>query len=162
MQFRACRKAFLWERSVKIRTKTPYMFTPKKSRALATSCRERTGADVGSVQARQVLEGTQRPSNKPLSQLQTHSHPGISKHHPDRPTVKQSRWRMGQKHTSAHITDSNVPACQGLGGQLYQGLILPPSNFTCFLLIMSLLDLGRPQSITIFRDRSFKAVIKVK
>lgn len=44
MQLRACRKAFLCERSVKMRTKTPYMFTPTKSRALAPSCRERTVA----------------------------------------------------------------------------------------------------------------------
>lgn len=39
MQFRACRKAFLWERSARSLTKTPYMFTLRKSRALAPSWR---------------------------------------------------------------------------------------------------------------------------
>lgn len=85
------------------------MFTPKKSRALAPSCRERTGADVGSVQARQVSEGTQR-------------HMG------------QSRRHMGQKHSSAHTTDSNVPASQGLGAALSR------LNFTPFQFYMFFID----------------------
>lgn len=88
MQLRACRKAFLCERSVKIRTKTPYMFTPTKSRALAPSCRERTGTGCR-VHTSQEQEGLghhgshQEALHQPLSQLQTHRHPGVFKHCPD-------------------------------------------------------------------------------
>ena len=118
MQFRACRKAFRWERSARMRTNTPYMFTLRKSRALAPSWRREQyrAPGVWGASSTEAQHPRQRPARRPhplgcCRAGLTHSTKWASHDYEPSRRAHPSSWaRHGAERYARHVPQIHVEA----------------------------------------------------